>query len=1077
MPAPEITPLPDPPLRSQDGPTFATAAETFVAALPAMVEETNAALAFVAETTEGLGSIVPEIGGAGQAALVEIANARSSALAAIAPQVTAASGYAATVTEQIKRRDLFPDTFFRELDPANPFYPKVTGKARRRLSGTWPDKIKSSQSPFESGFSLVRPAAVSSATIRVPVTDPGRVVPVGANINVALSMSGAGAVAITANWIGAGGNIGGVITFAPTVTLSGTAQTIANTATLTVPAGATDLNININHSGTAQDKYVHAIWAQPAATALLSDPAYREALPADIIWRIRDLEGRANSGVRLRRVSYSALATTIPVVDPNWSIQLNNDVGWGARFTPAGVSFNAVGIAGALRNSGTTNWRKLAVIVRQGTTGTSHQTGTIVAVGSIDLDPDVLSYGKKLIVPLRDPETDAFVTLTDANLGTEYFIGYLALDDTGQATSIGVSSGTTSNMVGSTGYRLQANAQNDPQATWATTTSSVGIEHLMLTNPANAYEPSTAFMAQVMALVASDPIFGWTAAPTIAYDSLTRQLAASDADATAVYGAAYYGFGGRYLPAGVSFNAIGLRRLSRNPAVATASNIPTSINVVVKAGTTGTTWSTGTIVAVGSVAVSPSDFEYRDLVIPLVDPVTGASKTLADADLGAQYTVAFYALTATGGNAQINPPAGQLRNAVAINEQFLFTAANGNPLVTAWGYSPSASNQPLEHLLITNPRAARKASYNLLTQAGFVDGALTLPPRIYGVQGREMNIYLDSLSPTELRDIDYRFQFGASQGLFYGQHQDERWTFTPGGTAINQAFTVFAYDRKSGELIGSASSTLQTVLAATTARTIGYLAIGDSVTANNPSYVNELNTLQAADANLKLTFLGTKSTGGVAHEGISGWTSQQWYAPTTAGDQSNNRFYNPSTGIFDYAYYRAQTGQAAADAVSFHLGINDLGTANSDQAAASRGARCAWNIEQMIASVKASAASARFFVCLTIPPSLHQDGMTSASNNAYAGRRPARRQRRNHIILARELIRRFGGREAENIYIVATNLAIDTERGFPYAAAANASSRSTQQVVRVSDAIHCNGGTGILQLADALWATQKVVFA
>lgn len=42
MPAPTITELPDPPLRSQSPTTFSGTAETFVEALPALVDEINA---------------------------------------------------------------------------------------------------------------------------------------------------------------------------------------------------------------------------------------------------------------------------------------------------------------------------------------------------------------------------------------------------------------------------------------------------------------------------------------------------------------------------------------------------------------------------------------------------------------------------------------------------------------------------------------------------------------------------------------------------------------------------------------------------------------------------------------------------------------------------------------------------------------------------------------------------------------------------------------------------------------------------------------------------------------------------
>lgn len=479
--------------------------------------------------------------------------------------------------------------------------------------------------------------------------------------------------------------------------------------------------------------------------------------------------------------------------------------------------------------------------------------------------------------------------------------------------------------------------------------------------------------------------------------------------------------------------------------------------------------------AVGSVAVDQAATDYYDVIIPLVDPATGASKTLSNSDLGAQYAIGFFALTSGGANAQLNPPRGALPNVVATNEQFLLTGAT-NPLSGTWSFSSPASSQPIDHVLLTGAGSTYKPTEAERASLRPTLGTLALPPKVYGVQGRELNLYLDPMAVTRQDDLVYRFQFGSNTALFFGQHQDERWTYVPTG-ALSQAFTVSVYERSTGRLLTSASSTLVTTPAATTSRSLKYLAVGDSVTAFATSYVNELSNLQAADANLKLNFQGSKSTNGVAHEGISGWTSGQWYAPTASGDQAQNNFYNPATGVFDYAYYLTKTSQTAADVMSYHLGINNLGVSLSDEQAEARSWGCGYDIERMIASARSVNSAMTHLVLLTIPPASHQDGAASTSGSAYSGRTANKQQRRAQIIMARELVRRFGGREGENIYVVATNLAIDTERGWPFAPAANANSRSTIQVTRIADQIHPNQGTGILQMADAIWAAFKAVFS
>jgi hypothetical protein len=69
MPAPVVTDLPDPPLRTEDSATFSTKAEAFVAALVGFVPEINALGAYLQALESGtLSALLAAIDGAGSAA-------------------------------------------------------------------------------------------------------------------------------------------------------------------------------------------------------------------------------------------------------------------------------------------------------------------------------------------------------------------------------------------------------------------------------------------------------------------------------------------------------------------------------------------------------------------------------------------------------------------------------------------------------------------------------------------------------------------------------------------------------------------------------------------------------------------------------------------------------------------------------------------------------------------------------------------------------------------------------------------------------------------------------------------------
>lgn len=112
MPAPLITALPLAPSRADDGATFSTKADAFVAALPEFVSDANAQAAY--------------LDGIALAADIEAANAAVSASSALAARMLAESAaLAATVTAFSPTADYFLRVYLQSLSAPNAVFSDI----------------------------------------------------------------------------------------------------------------------------------------------------------------------------------------------------------------------------------------------------------------------------------------------------------------------------------------------------------------------------------------------------------------------------------------------------------------------------------------------------------------------------------------------------------------------------------------------------------------------------------------------------------------------------------------------------------------------------------------------------------------------------------------------------------------------------------------------------------------------------------------------------------------------------------------------------------------------------------------
>ncbi|MGN5953223.1 SGNH/GDSL hydrolase family protein [Sphingobacterium lactis] len=189
------------------------------------------------------------------------------------------------------------------------------------------------------------------------------------------------------------------------------------------------------------------------------------------------------------------------------------------------------------------------------------------------------------------------------------------------------------------------------------------------------------------------------------------------------------------------------------------------------------------------------------------------------------------------------------------------------------------------------------------------------------------------------------------------------------------------------------------------------------------------------DANgMKVEMLGVRQTpSGTKHEGRSGAKIKEYFQePTAAG--ISNPFLNPGSSRFDFTYYLGATGQTmgANDWFMFQLGINDL-----YPIADSRNITQARNlvkemIEQLnyiIDSVKTVNADIRIGISMTIPPAAEQDATAILLSSGGIQNKSAY-EKMGLKTWWSELLREFESRVSEKIYLVPSNLFLDTENNF-----------------------------------------------
>lgn len=168
-----------------------------------------------------------------------------------------------------------------------------------------------------------------------------------------------------------------------------------------------------------------------------------------------------------------------------------------------------------------------------------------------------------------------------------------------------------------------------------------------------------------------------------------------------------------------------------------------------------------------------------------------------------------------------------------------------------------------------------------------------------------------------------------------------------------------------------------------TGQTRKILVIGDS-TVNSGYLIKAINDYFEADA-MDINLIGTRNTGGLMHEGRSGWTFDNYFTQSSISGVANP-FFNGTT--FNFSNYLSTTSQtmSAGDWVFIQLGINDLYSIAGNFLGGdvdSKILQMQTQLQEIISQIHAVNSSIRIGIVMTTPPAISQDATANLLQSAF----------------------------------------------------------------------------------------------
>lgn len=331
---------------------------------------------------------------------------------------------------------------------------------------------------------------------------------------------------------------------------------------------------------------------------------------------------------------------------------------------------------------------------------------------------------------------------------------------------------------------------------------------------------------------------------------------------------------------------------------------------------------------------------------------------------------------------------------------------------------------------------------------------IVLPPKIYALKGKELNIYFDNI----LNDKDTKYDFDVTCTI--GNQLDNCFRVTPASAGI-YPITIKAYQDNIERAVATSSIIVTDTLVGNGV-TKKLIVIGDSTTDSNWASI-KINENFSTDV-MNIATIGTRGSLTNKHEGRSGWKAN-FYVSMASFSSVTNAFWNPATSKFDFGYYMLNSGVDVPDYVVINLGINDMFSFLDDVSANAAITTVLSEYQTMIDSIRAYSAAIKIGIAITIPPSYEQ----SAFGKNYGNGTTRWRYKRNNFLWIKALINNFKAEEAQGIYLVPINVNIDTRYNYGLESLpVNARNSKTVESIVANGGVHPDV-PGYWQIADSFW--------
>jgi len=376
--------------------------------------------------------------------------------------------------------------------------------------------------------------------------------------------------------------------------------------------------------------------------------------------------------------------------------------------------------------------------------------------------------------------------------------------------------------------------------------------------------------------------------------------------------------------------------------------------------------------------------------------------------------------------------------------------------------------------ILSNARMAEQNSIRLL-----------MPSAFYAVPGVELNIYFDNITlPSDIKSLNFDVD------CKYGRQDRERWRFTPEDKDVGSfplSVKVFGMDSK---LLGEATTTIfVSPKDAGRDRNISILLVGDSLT-DISIYPKELLKLFKNPGNPSVKFIGSHAGSGnppkedaPLFEGYGGWT---WSAfctkyvekPADAAVKGAYRhgsspfvFLKNGVPALDFKEYcdRKNEGKAP-DYITVFLGANDIFAADDTNIATTIDTAVK-HADILLSEFRKTGPNTKIGLVIPVPPTATQD----AFGENYNCGQTRWQYRKNQHRLAERMLRKFSGKEKENIFLIPCYASIDCVNNYPKSEQ-QINARNQRKILRDSNGLH-PAPEGYGQIADSVYGWFKHEFA